>query len=103
MIGAHAQDPKRHTPAPRRSISKAARAEAAVSASKTHEIDPLTGPFGQKVFQSYLDRGDTADRLYWVYGPERGEITVVGLEPPPEDRKRGGYERVSLSGLASGQ
>lgn len=68
---------------------------------RTHEIDPLTERFGRKVFQSYLNQGDTADRLYWVYGPGRGEITVVGLEPHPEDRKRGGYERVSLSGLPS--
>lgn len=51
------------------------------------------------MFQSYFNQGDMADRLYWVYGPGRGEITVVGLEPHPEDRKRGGYERVSLSGL----
>ena len=66
---------------------------------RTHEIEPLSARFGQKVFQSYLNQGDTADRFYWVYGPGRGDITVVGLEPHPEDRKRGGYERVSLSGL----
>ena len=70
---------------------------------RTHEIDPLSERFGQKVFQSYLNQGDTADRLYWVYGPGRGEITVVGLEPHPEDRKRGGYERVSLSELPPGE
>ena len=44
---------------------------------RTHEIEPLSPRFGQKVFQSYLNQGDTADRLYWVYGPDRGEITVV--------------------------
>lgn len=72
---------------------------------RTHEIDPLSERFGQKVFQSYLNQGGTADRLYrpveagGVYGPGRGEITVVGLEPHPEDRKRGGYERGSLSEL----
>ena len=66
---------------------------------RTHEIEPLSRRFGQKVFQSYLNQGDTADRLYWVYGPGRAEITVVGLEPHPEDRKRGGYEKVALSDL----
>lgn len=70
---------------------------------RTHEIDPLSDRFGQKVFQSCLNQGDTADRFYWVYGPGRGEITVVGLEPHPEDRKRGGYEWVSLSELPSEQ
>ena len=49
------------------------------------------------MFQSYLNQGATADRFYWTYGPHQGEITVVGLEPHPEDRKRGGYERVTLS------
>jgi hypothetical protein len=66
---------------------------------RTHEIEPLTGRFGQKVFQSYLNQGATADRFYWVYGPGQGEITVVGLEPHPEDRKRGGYDKVTLSDL----
>lgn len=66
---------------------------------QTHEIEPLSRRFGRRVFQSYLNQGNTADRLYWVYGPGKGEITVVGLEPHPEDRKRAGYEKVSLSEL----
>lgn len=37
--------------------------------------------------------------MFWVYGPSDGEITVVGLEPHPEDRKSRGYDRVSLSNL----
>lgn len=64
---------------------------------RTHEIEPLSRRFGRKVFQSYLNQGNTADRLYWVYGPGKGEITVVGLEPHPEDRKQAGYEKVTLS------
>ena len=66
---------------------------------RTHEIEPLSRRFGRKVFQSYLNQGDTADRLYWVYGPGKGEVTVVGLEPHPEDRKQAGYARVALSSL----
>ena len=31
---------------------------------RTHEIDPLSERFGQKVFQSYLNQGATADRFY---------------------------------------
>jgi hypothetical protein len=37
--------------------------------------------------------------MFWVYGPGEGEITVVGLEPHPEDRKSRGYDRVGLSDL----
>ena len=42
------------------------------SGLRTHGIDPLSERFGQKVFQSNLNQGDTADRFYWVYGPGRG-------------------------------
>lgn len=52
----------------------------------------------KKVWQSYLEnRKPSAGRLYWVYGPAKGEITIIGLEPHPEDKKRGGYQKVRLS------
>jgi len=64
----------------------------------SHEIPPLSNRYGQKVWQSYLEnRTSTAKRMYWVYGPGRGEITVIGLEPHPEDAKNGGYDKVTLS------
>lgn len=66
---------------------------------QTHEIDSLSRRYGQKVFQSYLGKGTHAWRMFWVYGPERKQITIIGLEPHPEDSKRGAYERVSLSDL----
>lgn len=67
---------------------------------KSHEITDLTRRFGRKVFQSYLENNTpAAGRMFWVYGPGEGEITVVGLEPHPEDRKSRGYDRVSLSDL----
>jgi hypothetical protein len=67
---------------------------------KSHEITDLTRRFGRKVFQSYLENNTpSAGRLFWVYGPGEGEITVLGLEPHPEDRKNKGYDRVNLSDL----
>lgn len=67
---------------------------------KSHEITDLTRRFGRKVFQSYLENNTpAAGRMFWVYGPGEGEITVVGLEPHPEDRKSKGYDRVNLSDL----
>jgi len=67
---------------------------------QSHEIDPLTRRYGSKVFQSYLEnRKPAAGRLFWVYGPGKGQITIIGLEPHPEDNKRGGYDRVELSQL----
>ncbi len=66
---------------------------------QSHEIEALTKRYGEKVWQSYLEnRNPAAMRIYWVYGPGRSEITVIGLEPHPEDKKSSGYEKVRLSG-----
>jgi hypothetical protein len=70
----------------------------------THEIDVLSQRYSKtigrkiKVWQSYLENNrPAAGRLYWIYGPGQEEITLIGLEPHPEDRKKMGYERVRLS------
>ena len=66
----------------------------------THEIPDLTRRYGQKVWQSYLEnRTSRAMRMYWVYGPEQKDITIIGLEPHPEDKKNGAYDKVTLSKL----
>ncbi len=67
---------------------------------KTHEIEPLSKRYGMKVWQSYLEnKRSGARRMYWVYGPDQKEITVIGLEPHPEDAKNGAYDRITLSEL----
>jgi hypothetical protein len=67
---------------------------------RSHEIKPLSKRYGQKVWQSDLEnRVPAAGRFYWVYGPEREQITVIGLQPHPEDRKSG-YEQVVLSSIS---
>jgi hypothetical protein len=64
----------------------------------SHEIRPLSQRAGIRVFESYLENNNPrAYRMFWVYGPGKGEITVVGLEPHPEVRKNGAYQRVTLS------
>ena len=66
----------------------------------THEIKPLSKKFGMKVWQSYIEnKTPGAGRMFWVYGPGKEEITLVGIEPHPEDKKQGGYETVTLSNL----
>ncbi len=67
---------------------------------KSHEIEALTHRYGLKVWQAYLENKTSgAGRIYWVYGPESGEITVIGIEPHPEDKKKNGYEKVRLSAI----
>ncbi len=66
----------------------------------THEIDPLSKRYGMKVWQSYLEnRTSKARRMFWVYGPGNRDITIIGLEPHPEDAKNGAYDRINLSDL----
>ena len=55
---------------------------------RTHAIDQLSKRYGIKVWQSYLENNTpSAGRLFWVYGPDRKDITIIGIEPHPEDKK----------------
>ena len=66
----------------------------------THEIEPLSRRYGMKVWQSYLEnKTSKARRMYWVYGPDQKDITIIGLEPHPEDAKNGAYDRINLCEL----
>ena len=65
---------------------------------ESHEIEALSRRCNQRVWQSYIEnKTPSAGRLYWSYGPGKGEITILGIEPHPEDKKRGGYDKVLLS------
>ena len=53
-----------------------------------------------KVWQSYLENKKSgARRMFWVYGPDKNDITIIGLEPHPEDAKNGAYDIITLSDL----
>jgi hypothetical protein len=66
----------------------------------SHEIDVLSRKCGFRVFQSYLENRTTAaGRVFWTYGPEKGDITVLGVEPHPEGDKRGAYQRIKLESM----
>ena len=65
----------------------------------SHEITSLTARYGIKVWESYLEN-DTpkAGRIFWCYGPNKGSITIIGLEPHPDD-KVGSYKKIKLSSM----
>lgn len=64
----------------------------------SHEISDLSKRYGLKVWQSYLEnRTPGAGRIFWIYGPVRGCITIIGLEAHPESGKSRGYQKVTLS------
>ena len=66
---------------------------------QTHEIDDLTDRYGFKVFEAYLENNTpSAGRVFWAYGPDKGDITLMGVEPHPDDKK-GAYMRIKRSGF----
>ena len=63
----------------------------------THDIEVLTKRYGIKVWQSYLENNKpAAGRVFWVYGPNKSDITIIGLEPHPNDKKNA-YQKITLS------
>lgn len=63
---------------------------------KSHEIDVLTEKYGVRIRESYLEnRKAGARRMFWIYGPETKEITIVGIEKHPEPGR--GFARVKLA------
>lgn len=51
---------------------------------KTHKYDELQGPNGEEIFESYAQNNTPgAYRIFWFYGPNKKEITVIGITPHP--------------------
>jgi hypothetical protein len=51
---------------------------------QTHEYSDLEGANGEKVFESYAqNRTPGAYRIFWHYGPQKGQLTVVAIVPHP--------------------
>lgn len=51
---------------------------------KTHKYSLLKGPNGEEVFEAYAqNQTPGAWRIFWYYGPEKGEIFIVAIVPHP--------------------
>ncbi len=50
----------------------------------THEFSSLRGGSGEKVFEAYAEnRTPSAYRIFWHYGPEKDQITIIAILPHP--------------------
>ena len=50
----------------------------------THEFTTLKGPKGEKVFEAYAEQSTPAAyRLFWYYGPDKNQITIISITPHP--------------------
>ncbi len=65
----------------------------------THDIEALSKRYGIKVWESYLENNKSAaGRIFWVYAPNKNDITIIGLEPHP-NAKKDAYKKVTLSAV----
>ena len=50
----------------------------------THEFRSFAGPNGEKIFEAYAQNNTPgAYRIFWYYGPERGDVTILAITPHP--------------------
>ena len=67
---------------------------------KSHDIDDLSIRYGARIWESYLENNTpAAGRIFWVYGPGKNEITIVAIEPHPNDSKSNAYDKITLSAM----
>ena len=53
---------------------------------KTHKYISIENPYSPdtKVFEAYVqNRTPGAYRVFWCYGPNKGEITIIAITPHP--------------------
>lgn len=75
----------------KKSVLKAVRKTLALMESNlrhpslnTHEFKFLQGPNNEKIFEAYVQQNSPgAYRIFWYYGPRKGEITIVAIVPHP--------------------
>jgi hypothetical protein len=50
----------------------------------THKYTAFHGPNGEEVFEAYAEnRTPVAYRIFWHYGPNKKEITIIAITPHP--------------------
>lgn len=51
---------------------------------QTHKYSSISGPNGEEVFEAYVEsKTPAAFRVFWCYGPGKGEITIIAITPHP--------------------
>jgi hypothetical protein len=51
---------------------------------QTHKYNAIQGQNGEEVFESYVENRTPATfRVFWHYGPNPQEITIIAITPHP--------------------
>jgi len=52
---------------------------------ETHAYSSMEGESGEKVWEAYAENNTSAAwRIFWHYGPAKGEITIVAITQHPQ-------------------
>lgn len=52
---------------------------------QSHPYQSVRGPGGAQLWESYVEnRTPGAWRIWWTYGPEAGQLTIVTIGPHPD-------------------
>lgn len=52
--------------------------------SHSHDYKSVPGPEGATLWESYVEnRTPSAWRIWWIYGPGEGQLTIVTIGPHP--------------------
>lgn len=50
----------------------------------THKYSTLVGRHGEEIFEAYAENNTPgAYRIFWHYGPEKQQITIIAITPHP--------------------
>lgn len=50
----------------------------------THKYTTIKGPNGEEIFEAYAEnKTPAAYRIFWYYGPNKSQITVVAITKHP--------------------
>ena len=50
----------------------------------THKYHSISGPNGEELFEAYAEnKTPAAYRIFWYYGPNQKQITIVAITPHP--------------------
>lgn len=50
----------------------------------THKYSSINGPNGEEIFEAYAEnKTPAAYRIFWYYGPNKKEITILAITPHP--------------------
>lgn len=50
----------------------------------THKFTSMAGPNGEEIFEAYAEnKTPAAYRIFWFYGPNKKEITIISITPHP--------------------